>query len=404
MLGLVKELLGVVPNAAPILEIWPTGFRTYNLLVPNLLNLPNTLWDTPLKQAIGIAMYASSKAANSSYCTAQSCAFTLKRGAEQRSIQGELGPKMAVVSSFAQSLAQLPCTLSKQECEKMRYYFSEAEIEQIVLSIGLMGFLNKFMDAVGVELEETTIANTAKLLAQTGWTPGAHANGNYKIPKTFGKFSTDGPMMYLRVVRLTPGANKLEKPWIEGVPSSYPKAGEYLESWTGFYFPGIKHIKQKKAVRALVAVLRDNLDPATTQIGLSTKCLAGMLYADIVQNSALMKEGQILTKYYNSDLNNKTFKQLKKLAHSAPIQDANTCKDLIIQLSKSPDLSKKDAAVMLLTKAASSSPAQINEVILEEVVPLLSAAELTELMVWLSIQQMLHRLYAYYAIYRYYEK
>ena len=36
MLKLVKELIGVVPNADAFLAIWPTGFRTYNLLVPNL--------------------------------------------------------------------------------------------------------------------------------------------------------------------------------------------------------------------------------------------------------------------------------------------------------------------------------------------------------------------------------
>ncbi|MGD1918260.1 MAG: hypothetical protein ACFCAD_04870 [Pleurocapsa sp.] len=44
MLGLVKELIGVVPNCDKLLEIWSPGFRTYNLIVPNLLNLPFSLW------------------------------------------------------------------------------------------------------------------------------------------------------------------------------------------------------------------------------------------------------------------------------------------------------------------------------------------------------------------------
>ena len=43
MLNLVETLIGVVPNAHPILDIWPIGFRTYNLLVPNFLNLPVSL-------------------------------------------------------------------------------------------------------------------------------------------------------------------------------------------------------------------------------------------------------------------------------------------------------------------------------------------------------------------------
>ena len=40
MLQLVRLLIGVVPNCDPYLAIWPPGFLSYNLLVPNLLNLP----------------------------------------------------------------------------------------------------------------------------------------------------------------------------------------------------------------------------------------------------------------------------------------------------------------------------------------------------------------------------
>ncbi len=40
LLELVRKLLGVVPNCDPYLEIWPPAFRTYNVMVPNLLNLP----------------------------------------------------------------------------------------------------------------------------------------------------------------------------------------------------------------------------------------------------------------------------------------------------------------------------------------------------------------------------
>ena len=68
MLGLVKELIGVVPNCDRLLEIWPTGFRTYNLIVPNFLNLPFSLFGfSPPKKLMGLAMYASSKAAKCYY-------------------------------------------------------------------------------------------------------------------------------------------------------------------------------------------------------------------------------------------------------------------------------------------------------------------------------------------------
>jgi hypothetical protein len=44
LLELVRRVMGVVPNCDPYLEIWPTAFRTYNVMVPNLLNLPFMMW------------------------------------------------------------------------------------------------------------------------------------------------------------------------------------------------------------------------------------------------------------------------------------------------------------------------------------------------------------------------
>ncbi|HSU81459.1 MAG TPA: hypothetical protein VLR69_03520, partial [Thermoanaerobaculia bacterium] len=44
LLELVRLVIGVVPNCDSLLAIWPTGFRSYNLLVPNLLNLPFSVW------------------------------------------------------------------------------------------------------------------------------------------------------------------------------------------------------------------------------------------------------------------------------------------------------------------------------------------------------------------------
>ena len=40
LLRLVETMLGVVPNCDRYLEIWPPAFRSYSIMVPNLLNLP----------------------------------------------------------------------------------------------------------------------------------------------------------------------------------------------------------------------------------------------------------------------------------------------------------------------------------------------------------------------------
>ena len=64
LLGLVNALLGVVPNCDSYLEIWPPAFRTYNVMVPNLLNLPLLIWGFGARRStVGLAMYVSSRSA-----------------------------------------------------------------------------------------------------------------------------------------------------------------------------------------------------------------------------------------------------------------------------------------------------------------------------------------------------
>ena len=61
VLGLVKVLLGVVPNCDAALEIWPPAFVAYNVMVPNLLNLPFLLWGVGAAapaSIVGLALYA----------------------------------------------------------------------------------------------------------------------------------------------------------------------------------------------------------------------------------------------------------------------------------------------------------------------------------------------------------
>ena len=136
LLSLVKELIGVIPNCDPILEIWPTGFRTYNLLVPALLNLPNTIFGgTKLKSAMGLAMYSSSKAAQCPYCTAHCCSFALRRGLIAEAIDGNRTPAQQGVVAFAEAISQVPAKLPLAECKVLSDYFSNEEVDSIVFAM-----------------------------------------------------------------------------------------------------------------------------------------------------------------------------------------------------------------------------------------------------------------------------
>src|SRR5688500_12021817 len=65
LLALVDTVLGVIPRCDQYLEIWPVGFRSYNVLVPNLLDLPVPVLGVggPPPSAVGLAMYVASRTA-----------------------------------------------------------------------------------------------------------------------------------------------------------------------------------------------------------------------------------------------------------------------------------------------------------------------------------------------------
>src|SRR5690242_17644483 len=62
LLELVRVLLGLVPNCDRYLEIWPAGFRTYNVMVPNFLNLPVPILGVggAPGDVVGLGMYVAS--------------------------------------------------------------------------------------------------------------------------------------------------------------------------------------------------------------------------------------------------------------------------------------------------------------------------------------------------------
>jgi alkylhydroperoxidase family enzyme len=397
LLKLVKELIAVIPNCDPILEIWKPGFRTYNLLVPNMFNLPQTIFGSrSFKASMGLAMYASSKAA-CDYCTAHTCSFALRRGARTDAIAGSRTAKEQAVVTLAEGLAHVPSKLTLADIETVKQYFSEKQTEQLVFSISMMGFLNKFMNAIGVELEQETINDVAELLSKTGWQPGIHSSNGYSITKASTP-QQDNLFTYLRVIRQAPGALLWEKKWTRNVPSDYTSAAKYLEHHTGHSFPILKPVKEGRVIRALTSVLRDNLDKAQTTSGLKIKMYAGYIFSTLVRNDVLRSEINNLSAHFAPELDDEKFTRLAEIAQMEIPTDSAGCKEVITLLQQQLSLTKKEGAAVLLAVAASYSPAKVNNAVIETTMDHLEPAAVVEIVVWLSVLQLLNRLSSYYTL------
>ncbi|MGF1595961.1 MAG: carboxymuconolactone decarboxylase family protein [Acidimicrobiales bacterium] len=384
---LVKELIGVIPNCNPYLGIWPPAFRILNVLVPNLLNLPASLVGQGApKELVGLAMYASSRESGCMYCTAHHCSFAIRRGAAIESVvDGNYTPAEAAIVDVAEAVARVPVDLAPAHLNELEKHLSPAAIEWVILAVAMGGFLNKFMDTMGIELEYETIADIEPLIGDQGWSPGKHQWLDELPEIASDGIPTDNFRTLMRVVRRAPGAIKFDAAFTKGVSGRLGPALLMLEDRTGYSFPILASLTHKRAVKAIATALRDSLDAETTQVGLAAKCMVALVYAKIVEDEVLTSEAVQLADGLAPDLDPVTMMEIGRFAR-CPAESA----------TMPSGLSQVEAASVMLAKAGSTSPSSINEFTVEAITEQLTPAQIVEVVAWLGVLQMLHRLYAFY--------
>jgi len=396
MLQIVRLIIGVVPNCDPLLAIWPAGFRTYNLLVPNLLNLPFSIWGFgPPAVTLGLALCAASRMAQCAYCTAHTCSFTLRRGHSRKKLAGDLTPAETAAVDVAEALAGIPCTLTADHRAELLRYFSAANAERLVLGIAMMGFLNKFMDAVGVDLEAATVEEVSPVLRPIGWTPGKHRVDDSPPAHPSLQARPGGPdtlATKLAILRYLPAAVRIDRAWTRGVPSRWPAVGAYLQAHTGHDFPILANVRSRRAVRAIATVLRDNLTAADSRLGLRTKVLAGLVYASVAGSETLAREARGLAARMSPPVDAWTLDAVSLYATRPADFEEDALHEALVHLESVPGLDAPTALALLLAKAVSPSPAAVPAALIARIAEVLSSEAQVELVVWIAVQQMLHRL------------
>lgn len=359
LLELVRTLIGVVPNCDPYLEIWPPAFRTYNVMVPNFLNLPLLIWGFGApRDVLGLAMYASSRAAGCAYCSAHTCSFALRRGAAADKVARATGNDASgytraerAAVAMARALSTVPAAFTAAKRAELEASLSAGDAEWVFLGVAMMGFLNKFMDALGVELEGATVAEVRDVIAPSGWSPGKHAHGGADAHASAPR--PDGIATKLGIIRYAPGALSLDRKWTAGVPDRWPAMGDFLRERTGHDFPVLSRLTHRRAARALATMLRDNLDPKTSVIGVPRKIAAGAIFARTVADESLEL-------------------QIGKLG--AP---------------------ERDARVEALARAIAPSPAAVDTGVVE-ICRDLPPAAIVEVVAFVSVMQLWHRVETFY--------
>jgi hypothetical protein len=243
----------------------------------------------------------------------------------------------------------VPASVDDEARANLRRQFSEKDAEWVVLAIAMMGFLNKAMDALGVPLEEPVASEVNGVIGPSGWKPGQHMRTTVLDGDPPG---ADSLLTRLSVVRYAPQAVKLDKGWTQGVPDRWPAVGEFLRQRTGHAFPVLSRLRHRRAVRAIATMIAENLGESV--IGLDNKLAAGLIYAHTIGNPPLAQELRALG------------------ARELP-----------------------DSPTQTLARAISSSPAAVDRSVLESS-RAISPAGIVELVTFVSVLQMLHRLSSFY--------
>jgi hypothetical protein len=277
--GIVRVLIGLVPHCDSYLEIWPKAFKSYNLIVPNFMNVPFTQLGlgpgySDGRSLQGLGMYVISRAAECPYCSAHTCSYALRRGVRPEALAAGYGamPGKCALSeaeqatvAVARSLGCVPCELSDAERFALRSAAGDAVAEAAVFAMCAMGYLNKVMDSIGVELEEAAYLETRELIgsdaADTKAGPllsDARAKGAPKPPP-------DSLCRKLQLLLLVPAALRMDAQYTKGVPNTWPAVGDHLEARLGYSFPVLAALNSssflgKRAIVALATVLIDNYD------------------------------------------------------------------------------------------------------------------------------------------------
>lgn len=71
--------------------------------------------------------------------------------------------------------AQIPNAATQKEFDEMKKHFDDGQIVEIVASIALFGYLNRWNDTMATALEPLANERAESLIGATGWSAGKHS-------------------------------------------------------------------------------------------------------------------------------------------------------------------------------------------------------------------------------------
>jgi uncharacterized peroxidase-related enzyme len=178
LISFYNETLGFCPNSVKTMHIRPKIARAFIELNKAVME-NNGRVTSALKRLIG---FISSFQAGCNYCQAHTIRAAERYEAQQEQIENVWEYRTHSAFSEAEKAAldlavassTIPNAVNDEIADNMRKHWNEGEIVEIMGVIALFGFLNRWNDSIGTEIEQGAQESGKKYLSRKGWTTDKH--------------------------------------------------------------------------------------------------------------------------------------------------------------------------------------------------------------------------------------
>ena len=173
-----KETLGFTPNSLFTMMRRPRIARAFLEMNQAVMENKGRV-TSALKRQLA---YLSSMTAGCRYCEAHAIRAAERYGSEQDKLNhiweyktySAFTDAERAVFDFAIAASTVPNAVDDEISENLRKHWDDGEIVEILGVTALFGYLNRWNDSMGTQLEEPAAADGVKYLEKKGWSRGKH--------------------------------------------------------------------------------------------------------------------------------------------------------------------------------------------------------------------------------------
>ncbi len=173
-----NETLGFCPNSVMTMQHRPRIANAFIEMNKAVMENKGRV-TSALKRLIG---YISSLAAGCRYCQAHTIRAAERYEASQEQMENiweykthpSFSPAERAALDFAHHASVIPNAVDDAVANELRKYWNEGEIVEILGVVALFGYLNRWNDSMGTQIENGALESGERLLKDGNWEAGKH--------------------------------------------------------------------------------------------------------------------------------------------------------------------------------------------------------------------------------------